>query len=158
LGVTITRNVEIRAYRFSELFQGFEHIKAVRDIFAERTGQVLSSLTVVILRRRGYMYVDDKSGHINISYQYLKSADERYIYLDLIHELIHVRQFMEGKELFDEKYDYVDRPTELEAYTKTVTEARRIGLSSQEIVEYLKVEWVSADEFDRFLRTLGLTK
>jgi hypothetical protein len=67
-----------------------------------------------------------------------------------------LRQFHEGKELFDEKYDYVDRPTEIEAYRVTLKEARRIGYKGQELVEYLKVDWVSDADFKRFLGLLGV--
>ena len=69
-----------------------------------------------------------------ISKGYLNNGDKTDIYLDLIHELCHVKQFMEGKELFDPRYDYVDRPTEIEAYRYAVKEARRIGLSDERIM------------------------
>jgi hypothetical protein len=51
----------------------------------------------------------------------------------------------------------VDRPTEIEAYRVAVDEARRIGLTEAEVVDYLKVEWVSEEDFHRFLVTLGVT-
>jgi hypothetical protein len=63
---------------------------------------------------------------------------------------------MEGKELWDRRYKYVDRPTEIEAYEVAVAEAHRIGLDDDQIAEYLKVEWVSADDFRRFLKTLDV--
>ncbi|MCS4539406.1 MAG: hypothetical protein HYU03_01775, partial [Thaumarchaeota archaeon] len=81
---------------------------------------------------------------------------EKHLYLDLIHELVHVRQHMEGRELFDKRYSYVDRPTEIEAYSAAVKEAKRIGMSYEEIEDYLKVEWVTDEEFDRMLTNLHL--
>jgi hypothetical protein len=74
----------------------------------------------------------------------------------VIHELVHIRQFMEGKELFDRRYSYVDRPTEIEAYTAAVNEARRIGLKKEEILDYLKVEWITEEEFQRLLVAVGV--
>jgi hypothetical protein len=68
------------------------------------------------------------------------------IYLDIIHELCHVRQLQEGKELFDPRYSYVERPTEIEAYSYTVQEARRLGLSDERICEYLKTDWMSDED------------
>jgi len=109
---------------------------------------------VVLSIRKGYLHVDDKTGSIIISSSYLKSADEREIYLDLIHELTHIRQLMDGMELFDQRYSYVDRPTEIEAYKNVVEEARRIGMSKEEIIDYLWVEWINDEEFERLLNNL----
>jgi hypothetical protein len=63
---------------------------------------------------------------------------------------------MEGKELFDKRYSYVDRPTEIEAYSHAVKEAKRIGMTEKEIVEYLRVEWVTEEEFERLVRRMGI--
>ena len=79
------------------------------------------------------MYVDGADGHLVISKGYLNTGNKTDIYLDLIHELCHVKQFMDGKELFDPRYEYVDRPTEIEAYRYSVQEARRIGLPEERI-------------------------
>jgi len=61
------------------------------------------------------MRINDKKGSIIVNAKYLKEGEESYIYLDVVHELVHIRQRMEGKELWDKRYAYVDRPTELEA-------------------------------------------
>jgi len=63
---------------------------------------------------------------------------------------------MEGKELFDKKYSYVDRPTEIEAYAEAVKEAKRIGMTRREIIDYLRVEWITEEEFERLVRAMGL--
>ena len=84
------------------------------------------------------------------------SGDRVDVFLDVIHELVHVKQFMEGKELFDVHYDYADRPTEIEAYRYAVAEARNIGLSDERICEYLKTEWMSYDEFKRLAKILNV--
>ena len=113
---------------------------------------------VDVLPRPGYLRVDDETGNIVVSSEYLRTGDERYLYLDVIHELVHIRQFMEGKELFDRRYSYVDRPTEIEAYSASVREARRIGMRKEEILDYLKVEWVTEEEFQRLLLAVGFVK
>ena len=118
-------------------------MEAVRRIFGEKTEEVLSILRVEFTWLGGYMWVNDTDGHLMISSSYLSQGDKVDIYLDLIHELVHVRQFMDGKELFDEHYSYIDRPTEVEAYRCSVEEARRLGLSDQRICHYLKTEWMS---------------
>jgi len=132
-------------------------VAAVRAIFGEPTPSILSKTKVVLASRQGYMHVDGETGDLWVSKPYLEVADERYLYLDVIHELVHVRQFQEGKELFDRRYEYVDRPTEIEAYRATLKEARRIGYKGKALVEYLRVDWVSEADFMRFLDLLGVT-
>ncbi|MEM3655959.1 MAG: hypothetical protein QXP58_05550 [Thermoprotei archaeon] len=156
LNVRINRNAEVLSYSFKEVFEGFENVGAVRRIFGDKTDEVLSRTRVVLFPRKGYLAVDDENGHILVSKPYLQTADEKYIYLDVIHELVHVKQFLEGKNLFDERYSYVDRPTEVEAYRITVEEARRIGMDDKQIADYLYVEWITQEEYRRLLRTLGV--
>ncbi len=140
---------------FADYFKGFDKVAAVQGIFGEKTSEVLSHLTVELSWVFGYMYVDGGDGHLVISKGYLNNGDKTDIYLDLIHELCHVRQFMEGKELFDPRYDYVDRPTEIEAYRVAVKEARRIGLSEDRIHCYLQTEWMSEEDLDRLIKNIA---
>ncbi len=158
LGVTISRKVTAESCYFCDLFQGFENVGAVKGIFGAGTMETLKSVKILLSPKKGYLRVDNATGDIIISSLYLRTADERHFYLDLIHELVHVRQFKEGKDLFDKKYSYVDRPTEIEAYNVGVKEARRIGMREEEIIEYLKVEWVTDDEFERLLRAVKVKR
>jgi len=139
---------------FTDYFKGFEKVDAVRRIFGERTEEVLSNLRVEFNGRRGYMGVSDIDGHLMISAYYLNEGNMTDIYLDIIHELVHVRQFIDGKELFDGKYDYIERPTEVEAFQHAVEEARNLGLSDERICDYLKTEWMSDDDLKRLTEIL----
>jgi hypothetical protein len=141
---------------FLDYFKNFDQVTAVQGIFGERTAEVLRSLKVDLTWFGGYMFVDNASGHLVVSLPYLNSGDKVDIYLDLIHELFHVRQLMEGKELFDPRYSYVERPTEIEAYRYTVQEARRLGLSDKRICEYLKTEWISNSELKLLARAVNV--
>jgi hypothetical protein len=125
---------------FTEYFKGFEKVQAVREIFGDRTEDVLGSLKVELMWIGGYMWVSSRDGHLAVSARYLNKGDWIDIYLDVIHELVHVKQFLQGKELFDRDYSYVERPTEIEAYRFAVGDARRMGLSEKRILEYLKTE------------------
>jgi len=156
LEVTIIRGASGDPCLFTELLQGFEKVSAGKRIFGAKTKQTLKSVRILFSTKKGYLHVDNDTGDIIISSPYLQTAAERDFYLDLIHELVHVKQFKEAKDLFDKKYSYVDRPTEIEAYTVAVDEARRIGMTEPEIVDYLKVEWVNDEDFKRLLRTLGV--
>ena len=154
--VGINRDVTTGSFHFLDIFTGFESLDVVKSMFDGRTGKVLAELRVDVQARPGYLRVDDETGNIVISREYLKSGDERHLYLDVVHELAHVRQFMDGKELFDRRYTYVDRPTEVEAYRACVGEGRRLGMSDDELTEYLRVEWITDDEFSRLLLSVGL--
>jgi hypothetical protein len=142
---------------FSDFFKDFQKVKAVRGIFGEKTDEVLSHLSVEISWVMGYMYVDGSDGHLVISKGYLNNGDKIDIYLDLIHELFHVKQFMEGKELFDPRFDYVDRPTEIEAYRYCIQEARRLGLSEERIRCYLWTEWMGEGDFKRLAKAVNVS-
>jgi len=141
---------------FNDLFKDFEKVEAVRGIFGEKTKQVLSNLKVELSWIMGYMYVDSSDGHLVISKSYLNSGDKIDIYLDLIHELCHVKQYMDGKELFDPQYDYVDRPTEIQAYSYAVQEAKRLGLSDARICLYLRTEWMGENDFRRLAKSVNV--
>lgn len=137
-----------------DYFKGFERVEAVKRIFGEKTEEALSNLKVEFSGTRGYMGVNNLDGHILIGANYLKEGDIVDIYLDIIHELVHVRQFMEGKELFDDNFSYTERPTEIEAYRHTIEEARRLGLKDDRICQYLKTEWMTDADVKRLARTL----
>ena len=141
---------------FTDIYKGFEKVEAVKGIFGENTETVLRNLKVEFTKFGGYMGVDDATGHLLVNPRYLNSGDKTDIYLDVIHELCHVKQHMEGKELFDSRYSYVDRPTEVEAYRYTVKEARRLGLSDERICDYLKTEWMSEAELKRLAKTVNV--
>ncbi len=151
-----TRDAAVGPHLFNGVFHGFEKVGAVRRIFGEKTEHVLSELIVDVTEDKGYMHINAVKGSIIVSSDYLKGGDKRYLYLDVIHELVHIRQHQEGKQLWDRRYSYIDRPTELEAYRLAVGEARRLGLADNQLVDYLKVEWISETDFRRFLTTLGV--
>jgi hypothetical protein len=141
---------------FTDYFKGFERVESIRWIFGEKTEWVLSHLKVELIWIRSYMSVSSVDGHLMVSAYYLNHGDKVDIYLDVIHELVHVRQFMQGKELFDIHYSYTERPTEVEAYRYAVEEARRIGLSDERICQYLKTEWMSDQDLKRLARALDV--
>lgn len=143
-----------KSHPFTAYFKSFERVEAVKRIFGEQTETVLHNLRVVFTRMGGYMWVNPANGQLVISSQYLNTGNKIDIYLDIIHELVHVKQWMEGTELFEKSYKYVERPTEIEAYRHVVEEARSLGLSDKRICEHLKTEWMSDDDFKRLAKTL----
>jgi hypothetical protein len=149
-------HIGVETRKFSDYFKGFENVRAVRGIFGEETEKVLSELELEFTWIGGYMFVDGTDGRLVINLQYLKKGDKTDIYLDLIHELFHIKQLREGRELFDPRYEYVERPTEVEAYRYTVKEAKRLGLSDERILQYLKTEWMSERDLKCLAEAVGI--
>ncbi len=141
---------------FKKVFDGIDKLPIVCEIFGEETSEVLDHLNVELHSRRGYMGVSQDDGRIFVSQPYLREGPDHYLYLDIIHELVHVKQQRDGRDLFDEDYDYVDRPTEIEAYKLAAEEARRIGMNDKEILEYLHIEWMSASDLKKLVKNIAL--
>ncbi len=155
--VKITREAKVTLYRFTDFFSGFETVPIIRELFGEKTSEILANLKIEFYSAKfGYMSVSDEDGHLIVSAYHLRTADEAVVYLDVVHELHHVKQFMEGKQLFLTEFEYVDSPIEIEAYIPTVKEAKRIGMTDEEIRDYLRIEWISEEQFSRLLGRLGL--
>jgi len=157
VGVWFPRVVKIELRPFTKYFKGFEKVEAVRKTFGAQTDRVLRSLKVEFFSSKwGYMGVSDEDGHLVVSAHYLRTGNPRDIYLDIVHELVHVKQFRDGRKLFPEGFEYSTAPTEIEAYKVCIAEGRRLGMTDKEVLEYLKVPWMDDKEWRRLARNLGL--
>lgn len=157
LGVRIHRRAPTKLHPFTKYFEGFEENPTVRRLFGRETSKVLRTLKVEFFSARfGYMGTSDVDGHLLVSTHHLSDGDFRTVYLDVVHELCHVRQFRRHQPLFYPKLSYVDAPSEIEAYRWTVREGRRIGMTDRELVDYLKVEWITPLEHRRLARRMGV--
>ena len=139
---------------FQDYFKGFENVEAVKNLFGRKTNEVLRNLQVQFMWAGGYMGVNASTGNLMVNTKYINKGDRTDVYLDVIHELVHVKQLMEGKELFDTHYSYVERPTEVEAYKYAVAEARKLGLTDERICNYLRTEWMTDNGFKLLAKTL----
>lgn len=148
--------ISVSTHPFNNYFKGFDKVKVVKQIFGEKTEDVLHNLKVEFTWLGGYMWINEYNGHLMVNSRYLKNGDRVDIYLDIIHELVHIKQLMEGKELFDGNFSYVERPTEVEAYRFSVEEAKRLGLSDSRICKYLKTEWMSEEDLKQLAKTLNV--
>lgn len=155
--ITINRAVSEDTTTVDKVFTGLENVTALIEEFGDALPDVLASTEVKLFSDPDlYMYIDDEGGSIVIGRQHLEKSEDRVLYLDIVHEFVHIKQLREGQELFDEKHEYIDRPTEIEAYTKTVQEAKRIGMSTGEILDYLYVEWITNEDVLRLAKNCGL--
>ena len=157
--VKIIRNITVPTYLFMDYFKGFEKVEAVKQIFGEETEKALSELKLEFFSfgsARALIGVNDQNGHIFMNADYLKLGDARDIYLDIIHELVHVKQFMDGKRLRVSRFDYIDTPTEIEAYRYTVEEAKNIGMTKEQIYEYLKTDSINNNDLMKLTKVIGI--
>jgi len=118
--------------------------------------RLLDRALVQIRGDRGYAFVDVERPCIVLSERYFREGDEVDIYLDLLHELTHLRQLEEGLDLWDERFAYVDRPTEVEGYAVAIEEGRRLAMTDQEIVDHLSNPWMTAGEVARLLHNVDV--
>ncbi len=155
--VRVNRKVKATKYPLLEVFPGLDRTPAFRSLFADGLrAQVLRDCKVDVVPEDTYMYIDASAGNVCAGLTYLRTGDERILYLDILHELTHIRQWHEGKELWDRRFSYVDRPTEIEAYETAVRVGRDLGMSDGELADYLRVEWTSHEDHLRLCKRLGV--
>jgi hypothetical protein len=156
----IRRGLEPGTCRLADVFPDICACAVLNEIFpgAGEIDRVLARIRVFVADMPHEMFVDNNDGSITIGLNHLRNASDTFLYLDIVHELFHVRQQTEGRNLYDRSKSYVDRETEIEAYRLTVREARRIGLDDEAIACYLRVSWITAEEHGRLLRTLGVSE
>jgi hypothetical protein len=152
--VRVNRSVGKGEHGFSTLIPGVARSPALRRIAANTRARakLLEGAHVLVCGRRGYAFIDVEAPRIVISERYFATGSDLDLYLDLLHELTHLRQLGEGFDLWDERFEYVDRPTEVEAYSVAVEEGRRLGMSQAEVLEHLKNPWMTHAEVRRLLR------
>ena len=145
-------------YALSEIFDGLMQSEIMRQIFKTKKelDEVFSNISVIVEEKDHYMYVKNEDGSVIVGLDHLQKSNSRILYLDIVHELVHVRQQRAGLDLYDKSYSYVDRPTEIEAYKIAISEAKRLGMSDKEILDYLQVEWITTEEHKRLATHLGV--
>ena len=152
------RSAEIGEYKLTDVFTGLETSHALVKVFGSKIqmSKVLRHLKLLVEPNDSGLWLDRDTGTICIGRRHLTSAKSDFLYLDAIHVLVHVRQFLEGKELYDQAFEYVDRPTELEAYRTTVAEARHVGMVEEEILSYLRMDAADDSELGKLMERIGV--
>ncbi len=115
---------------------------------------LLDSARVRIQGGRGYAWVDIDVPCIVLTEFYYRRGAALDLYLDLLHELTHLRQLAEGMDLWDESTPYVDRATEIEGYAVAVEEGCRLGMSDASVVRHLSNPWMTPAEVKRLLANI----
>lgn len=109
------------------------------------------------IRDAGFRMVESSDDVIVVARSYLAKGQRMDVYLDVIHEFLHILQRKQGRQIWPgRRVPYVDRPTEIEAYAFSVAEARRLGVPDSYLRKYLHVPWVKRVEYLRLLRHVGV--
>ena len=166
LSVKVNRKTPPGALQpFTDYFKGFEKVEAVRKVFGDETEAVLARLKIgFISNRRMYMGIRDDDGNVAVGTYHLRHSTTRVLYLDIVHELFHIKQWMRDKEWFTEEHEkfmgnfslYWVSPIEVPAYKHAVKEAERLGMTPEEITEYLKMGPAPPKIWNGFLKEMGL--
>lgn len=164
-------------YRLLELFRGVERTPPFRKYPGDdrQTLRIASGTRVYLnegpgwmyvaprrtppeVRRAGFRMVETTKDAIVVSRSYLENGPSLDVYLDLIHEFLHILQRHQGRELWSSRIrSYADRPTEVEAYAFSVAEARRLGVPDAYLRKYLHVPWITRRQFHDLLRNVGVS-
>ena len=113
--------------------------------------RLLREAVVYIKPGGGFAYVDVETPCIVLAQDYYRTGSDLDLYMDMLHELTHIRQHFEGIDLWDERYAYVDRPTEIEGYAVAVEEGRRLGMDDADVIEHLTNPWMDDEDIHRLL-------
>ena len=156
--IKINRTITPGIYSLGDIFDGLKHSDILLEVFKTQNelDDVFSKTNVLVEEKDHYMFVKNDDATIVIGLNHLKNSDSKILYLDIVHELVHVKQQRAGLDLYDKSYPYVDRPTEIEAYKVAVKEAKRLGMDDKEIIDYLFVEWITPQEHKRLASHVGL--
>jgi hypothetical protein len=130
----INHNLELGMYQLTDIITGLENSVALNKIYGNRLKEVLNTTEANVVSKPWQIWVT--------------------LYLDFIHEMVHIWQISDGKNVFDRSVSYVDAPTEIEAYRYTIEDAERIGFSKTDIIDYLKVRWISKEEHLRLVKAV----
>lgn len=152
----VVRTLSCGEYPYCALLPSIAKSPAARRIQSPAIplGRLLETARVRIEPGDGYVWVDDEAPAIVLIEHYYRHGDPCDLYLDLLHELTHLRQLAEGQGLWDERFRYVDRPTEIEGYAVAIEEGRRLGMTDARIVRHLSNPWMTRADVQRLLENV----
>lgn len=154
--VIVNRTLDCGLHPYRLLLPRFEESPAARRIATPTIpiGPLMDKARVKIKKGEGYLYVDVKIPAITLIEGYYRRANAVDLYLDLAHELTHLRQLEEGRNIWDHSLHYVDRPTEIEGFAVAVEEGIRLGMKEEEVIQHLSNPWLNDDEIDRLRKNI----
>ena len=150
----ITRNLGLGSYKITEVVGGLENSVALKGIYGCKLKKILNTTYVDVVSKPWQIWVDRETKRTTVNKDYLSETESGILYLDFVHEMIHIWQIVEGEDVFDRNVSYADASTEIEAYRYTIEDAKRIGFSRIDMVNYLKVRWITDKEHSRLVKAV----
>jgi hypothetical protein len=149
----VVRTLSCGEHPYCALLPRVSESPAVRRIASAEVPlqTLLKTARVRIQSGGGYIRVNDEISAIVLMEDYYLRGNELDLYLDLLHELTHLRQHAEGHPLWDKRFHYVDRPTEIEGYAVAIEEGRRLGMSRSDVIRHLSNPWMTHADIHRLL-------
>jgi hypothetical protein len=153
----VVRGLPPGMHDYLELLPGVTRSPALARIAPDPAvrARLLRGARVRVEVMESYCWVDDDVPCIVLSADYYRDGEDLDLYLDLLHELTHLRQVAEGKNVWDESLAYVDRPTEIEGYAVAIEEGRRLGMTDADVLRHLSNPWMSAADVERLMANIA---
>jgi hypothetical protein len=174
-GFRVARDMPAGRHPLLAVFPGLDKLPPAKRLEpdAEKRARLFEDTCVEVVDEDMWMYVapfdvppsfrgrwkpvvSPGSDCIVVGMGHLRESPALMLFMDIYHELCHVRQRRGGANLWEPGVSYVKRWTEVEAYRFVVEEARALGVENAFLREYLKVEWISAQEHRTLLVELDV--
>ena len=155
----LRRDIAAGEYHLGDVCSGLHTVEEIRKLLDERGlgSDFVTRMKVFVDGSRDfYMYVDDKEKRLVACLGHIRESEPKTVYLDFLHELVHMFQLHDGRNLYDRRFKYVRRATEIEAYMVAVNEGRRLGMGEKELLDYLSVDWISEQDHRELARSVGI--
>ena len=176
-GFRVARDLPVGRHPLLAAFPGLDGLPAARRLEpdGEKRARLFEDTCVQVVAEDMWMYVapfdippasrgrwkpvvSPGSDCIVVGRSHLRESPALMLFMDIYHELCHVRQRHGGANLWEPGVSYVKRWTEVEAYRFVVDEARSIGVSDEFLRDYLRVEWITGKEHRELLAELNVTE
>jgi hypothetical protein len=152
----VVRTLACGEHLYRALLPRISESPAVRRIASSTIplDELLNTALVRIQCGEGYVRIDDTIPAILLTEDYYKRGSGLDLYLDLLHELTHLRQLAEGHALWDKRFPYVDRATEIEGYAVAIEEGMRLGMSKSDVIRHLSNPWMTRADIRRLIENV----
>ena len=153
--VRINRKAPIPQFFFTDYFQGFEKVAAMKTLLGEQTEKILDKLKVEFIHSSFMRIAPGEDGHLLVGVPYLEKSDPVSIYLDVLLSLNMLQ--LVSRQIPAQEWS---GDGTIESYRAMLKEARKMGISDSEVMEHFTGPrfLMSSDDYKKFLQKLGLGK
>ena len=108
--IQVNRDLQDGIYNLEDIFVNLKTVEILFKVFQSREvlEEVFENTSVIVDDSSHYMHVKNEDASIVVGRDHLKNSEKKILYLDIIHELVHVKQQRQGLDLYDISSAYVD--------------------------------------------------